>query len=160
MTHGGSTHLIVGAETLAGLDDLPGELAGFGPVIADIARQVALDSVDGEWTFQANDPDGNVVATGTTARRPRKAQRRRSRAEYMSCVFPGCRRASISCDLDHRDEFSNGGSTTNDNLAPLCRHHHMMRHNSEWRLKRLPDGDHQWISPLGHTYIRKKGPPD
>jgi hypothetical protein len=26
-------------------------------------------------------------------------------------------------------------------------------------LLRLPDGDHQWTSPLGHVYVRKRGPP-
>ena len=40
---GGVVELQVDLRTLAGLADAPGDLAGYGPVIADIARQVAAD---------------------------------------------------------------------------------------------------------------------
>ena len=36
---GGVVDIHVDLETLAGLSETPGELAGYGPVIADIARQ-------------------------------------------------------------------------------------------------------------------------
>ncbi|MDQ6686681.1 MAG: HNH endonuclease, partial [Actinomycetota bacterium] len=47
-----------------------------------------------------------------------------------TCVFPGCRRTSRACDLDHITEYvalTEGGppgQTRPDNLAPLCRGHH------------------------------------
>ena len=156
---GGSVHLIVPLETLARLAHHPGELGGYGPVIAEISRRTALEAVGGEWTFSITDPDGEVVGTGTLARRPAEAQKRRARADYPTCVFPGCRMGAHECDLDHRKPFSNGGPTHNDNLGPLCRHHHMTRHHAPWLLERLPSGDHQWTSPLGHTYVRSRGPP-
>ncbi len=46
------------------------------------------------------------------------------------CVFPGCRRDSRACDLDHITEYlpmEDGGppgQTRPGNLAPLCRTHH------------------------------------
>ncbi|MGF1616647.1 MAG: DUF222 domain-containing protein [Acidimicrobiia bacterium] len=155
---GGRTNVLVHAETLLGLSDEPGELEGYGPVMAEIARKTARESVDGEWSFIVTD-NGRPVATGTLSRRPTAAQKRHLEAVYPTCVFPGCRQPSFQCDLDHRRPRSQGGPTHNDNLGPLCRHHHMMRHHAPWQLTRLPDGDHQWTSPLGHTYIRKRGPP-
>ena len=79
---------------------------------------------------------------------------------YPTCVHPGCRQAAEQCDLDHRKPRSQGGLTHNNNLAPLCRHHHMTRHHTPWEYQRQPNGDHHWTSPLGHTYIAKRGPPD
>ena len=155
---GGRTNLLVSAETLIGLSNGPGELEGYGPVMAEIARKTALENVDGEWSFTVTD-NGRPVATGTLTRRPTSAQRRHLEAVYPTCVFPGCRQPSFQCDLDHRKPVSQGGPTHNDNLGPLCRHHHMVRHHAPWQLLRLPDGDHQWTSPLGHTYVRKRAPP-
>jgi hypothetical protein len=154
----GGLHASVPLETLAGLANLPGDLGGYGPVIADIARQLALELVDGEWTWSVTHR-GDVIATGTTSYRPTISQRRRARAEYTTCVAPGCRMPATQCDLDHREPFSRGGRTHNKNLAPLCRHHHMMRHHTPWRYRRLPDGEHIWTSPLSHTYVRPRDPP-
>lgn len=154
----GGTHLIVDVATLAELSNAPGELAGYGPVIAEIARKCALTQVDGKWTYTVTEGD-DVVATGTVGRRPVAGQRRHIEALYPTCVFPGCRMDAFSCDLDHRRPFSQGGPTHNDNLGPLCRHHHMTRHHAPWQLQRLPNGDHQWTSPLGHNYIRARAPP-
>jgi hypothetical protein len=156
---GGGTHVTVTAETLAGLVDHPGELEGYGPVFAEIARKTVFENVDGEWTFCVTD-QGRPVATGTLSRRPTQSQQRQIQASYPTCVFPGCRQPSFSCDLDHHKPHAAGGPTHNDNLGPLCRHHHMARHHSHWQHKRLPNGHHQWTSPLGHSYIRKRGPPD
>lgn len=155
----GRVDVTVPVETLAGLSDAPGDLDGFGPVIAEIARKTVMENIDGEWVFTVTD-QGRPVATGTLARRPTISQQRHIQATYPTCVFPGCRYDAYDCDLDHRRPRSQGGATHNDNLAPLCRHHHMVRHHTPWHLQRLPNGDHQWTSPLGHTYTRKRGPPD
>ena len=103
---------------------------------------------------------GRPVATGTLSRRPTESQKRQIRAQYETCVFPGCRMPAYQCDLDHRRPHSQGGPTHNDNVGPLCRHHHMGKHHAHWLLLRKPNGDHVWTSPLGHTYIRKRAPPE
>ena len=41
--------LRVDLDTLNELNDHPGDLAGYGPVIADIARQVAEHETKAEW---------------------------------------------------------------------------------------------------------------
>ncbi len=156
---GGRTNLWVSAETLMGISDAPGELEGYGPVMAEIARKTARENLDGEWVFTVTD-NGRPVATGTLSRRPTASQRRYLEAVYPTCVMVGCRQPAYQCDLDHRKPRAEGGATHTDNLEPLCRHHHMVRHHGPWRLDRLPNGDHQWTSPLGHTYIKRRGPPD
>jgi hypothetical protein len=45
------------------------------------------------------------------------------------------------------------------NLAPLCRHHHNLRHHSGWTHRKLPNGDYLWTSRLGHTYTTSGLPP-
>lgn len=74
------------------------------------------------------------------------------------CVFPGCRRDSRSCDLDHITEYlpmedgGPAGQTHPGNLAPLCRTHHRVKTHSPWEYKRLDHGHYTWTSPTGHQY--------
>jgi len=146
--------------TLAGLTDTPGELAGYGPVIADIARQIAAEQIDGEWRYTITDPDtGQVVANGITRRRPTANQRRHIEARHRTCAFPGCRNPAVDCDLDHRIRYTDGGPTTVGNLGPLCRHHHVIYHHHQWTYQPLPGGDHLWTSPLDHTHTTSGTPP-
>ena len=149
----GSVDLLVDLETLAGLAEAPGELLGFGPVISDLCRQVASRQRHSRWTFTVTDPvSGMPIYSGVTRRRPATGVRREVMAQNPHCIFPGCRMPAIRCDLDHRQMYSEGGSTTRDNLVSLCRRHHLARHRLGWRHQPLPRGDHLWTSPLGHRY--------
>jgi hypothetical protein len=157
----GSVDLRVDLETLSGLCEAPGELMGFGPVISDIARQVAREQRHCQWTFAVTDPETGIpVHTGVTRRRPTRETRRLVEAKNPSCIFPGCRRPSADCDLDHRLQWSERGPSCECNLVPLCRRHHRCRHRLGWRHQPLPRGDHLWISPLGHRYTTSgRAPP-
>ncbi|HJR87248.1 MAG TPA: DUF222 domain-containing protein, partial [Acidimicrobiia bacterium] len=157
---GGGVELRVDLETLSGLSEAPGELLGIGPVISDIARQVAREQTHCQWSFVVTDPEtGMPVHTGVTRRRPREETRRFVEARNPTCIFPGCRRPSSDCDLDHRLPWSERGPTCDCNLVPLCRRHHRCRHRLGWRHQPLPRGDHLWISPLGHRYTTSGRPP-
>ena len=158
---GGSVELRVDLETLSGLSEAPGELMGFGPVISDIARQVAEDQRHCQWSFAVTDrKTGFPVHTGVTRRRPSRETRRWVEARHPTCIFPGCRRQSRDCDLDHRLPWAERGPTCECNLVPLCRRHHLCRHRLGWRHQPLPGGDHLWISPLGHRYTTSgRAPP-
>ena len=142
----------VDLETLTGLTENPGELAGFGPVIADIARRVTAEQESAEWRWTVVDDNNQVVDTGITTRRPTTAHKRHVSACFRCCVFPGCRAPAAGCDLDHRVAVADGGPTTTCNLAPLCRHHHRAKHQAPWKPTLQPNGDHTWLSRLGHTY--------
>ena len=155
--HGDGFDTDVSVETLAGLDEQPGDLAGFGPVLADIARQVAESSSN--WTYVVHDEAGKPTATGSTRRRPSAQLRRQVEAAHPRCVFPGCRMPAQQCDVDHREPWADGGETTFANLAPLCRHDHRMRHEAGWSYSKDSDGDHEWVSLLGHRYAETpRGP--
>ena len=147
----GTVDIQVDLTTLAGLVENPGELAGYGPVIADIARQVTEEQSDSEWRYTVTNDEGQVIHNGTTRRRPTADQNRQVEAENPTCVFPGCRNPAAECDIDHNQEWSEGGPTEVENLAPLCRHDHVVRHNG-WTIKQARPGIYQWTSPLGHTY--------
>ena len=54
-------------------------------------------------------------------------------------------------DLDHRIRYTDGGPTTTNNLAPLCRHDHRIKENG-WTYQILGDGTYRWTSKLGNTY--------
>jgi hypothetical protein len=151
----------VDLDTLAELSDTGGDLGGYGPVIADIARQVASANSDGRWRFTITDPTtGLPVHDGTTRRRPTATQRRAVEARDTTCIFPGCRAPSTRCDLDHRIPWSERPVTSTVGLDPACRYDHItVRHRVGWTHQPLPGGDHLWISPLGHRYTKSGRPP-
>ena len=158
-TSGGVVDITVDHDTLAGLAEHPGEVAGYGSVIADIARQTVDQQHHGEWRFVVTHPQsGQPLHVGVTKRRPTTSQRRIVEAMYRTCVFPGCRMPARGCDLDHRIPWAQGGPTTVHCLAPLCRHDHCVRHRG-WTYRPLPTGDHLWTSPLNHTYTTSGTPP-
>ena len=73
----GSVDITVDLTTLTGLSEVPGEIPGWGPVIADIARQVAVANQGGQWRVSVTDPEtGQVVWNGVTRRRPTTTERR------------------------------------------------------------------------------------
>lgn len=144
--------IVVDLETLIGLSESPAEIPGMGPVIADIARQVVAEQADAEWRYTVTDENGQVAHTGITQRRPSVAQRCHIEARNPTCVFPGCRMPSRNCDIDHTVAVVDGGPTTTCNLAPLCRHHHRVKHEAPWQLTRQHRGGYRWMSRLGHSY--------
>jgi hypothetical protein len=154
----GTVEIRVGLEVLAKLSESGADLAGYGPVVADIARQVA-EQQPARWRYAVEDGDGTLVAAGTTRRRPLAAQQRHVELSNPTCVFPGCRMPATQSDLDHTKPFSEGGATEPGNLAPLCRHDHRVRHDAGWSYERLLNGGFQWTSRLGQVYATSgRGP--
>jgi len=146
--------------TLAGLQNNAGELNGFGPITADIARQTAAQQHDVPWEYVVRDGDtGRIVASGTTQRRPTTAQSRFVRARDPVCVFPGCRMPAADSDIDHRMPWADSHRTDAEDLAPCCRHDHGIRHTHDWTYQPLPDGRFEWTTRLGHRYTTPRDPP-
>ncbi len=147
----------IALSTLAGLDDLPGKLQGFGAIPAELARSIAASAAT--ITALLTDPTTGVITqAGALTYRPRQHLRDSTAAIHHTCQFPSCRQPAWRCDIDHRQSFNHhhpgkGGETTQENTGPLCRWHHLYKHHSEWRIHVDP---HQlaihWSSPTGHTY--------
>jgi Domain of unknown function (DUF222) len=149
----------VGLTTLLGLDQLPGELAGYGPIPADQARELAAQ---GTWRRLLTDPvTGALLDYGTTRYTPPAHLAAHVVARDQTCVFPGCRVRADRCDLDHRVPFDadgGNGATSDANLSALCRPHHRLKQQRGWRLTGYADGTLAWRTPTGHRYVRRLPP--
>jgi hypothetical protein len=140
-------------EMLARLTNEPGDLAGYGAVIADIARQVAEQQRNSPWTFTIRDEATGRVYTAATRRRPSAAMAREVRVRDRTCRAPGCRRIGLYADIDHTVAYERGGLTVPGNLGLLCRYHHRAKHVGFWLLVQIRPGVFVWRSPLGRRYI-------
>lgn len=152
--------LTVDAWTLIGAAERPAELAGYGPVPAGVARKL-LASADPVFRRLLTDPSGTVTAVDPARYRPTPGLEAMIRARDLTCRFPGCRRPATSArsgvDLDHTRPWP-AGTTTPDNLAALCRHHHRVKHSGDqnsrgWALEQNGAGGLTWTTPGGHTYL-------
>jgi hypothetical protein len=144
----------VPASMLMGLDDQPGELAGYGPIPAEVARDIAAG---GTWKRLLTDPvSGTVMDYGRSTYRPPAGLADFVRIRDQHCIFPGCGRRAATCDIDHRVRYPDG-PTSADNLECLCRHHHRLKHEAGWAVDRRGDTYH-WTSPTGRRYRRRIEP--
>lgn len=150
--------ITVPALTLLGAGDEPARLDGYGPIDLDTARRLAGEATS--WVRILTHPvTGVPLALDRSTYRVPTALRRWLGVTSPTCVFPGCGRPARECDLDHLAAWSAGGVTDDDNLAPECRHHHRIRHETRWNPSRDPDtGDLRWTSPLG-AQIAEDPPP-
>ncbi|HEX6947333.1 MAG TPA: DUF222 domain-containing protein [Acidimicrobiia bacterium] len=147
----GQVDIVADIQTLSGESETPGHIPGYGPVIAEVTRNVVDRQIGSRWEYIVTD-QGQPIATGTIRRRPTVAMKRHLRARHPTCVWPGCRMPARQSDLDHRTPWSRGGPTTLRNLAPLCDFHHNLL-DKGWRYEPTPEGGFRFVSPLGHTYI-------
>lgn len=146
------------AATLAGLDERPGELAGYGAITASTARALAAsaDTIRAILTRPAGPHrtcDNTVLDAGRAVYRPPDRTADYVTVHDKTCAFPGCRAPARRCDLDHRVPFDSGGETCPCNLDALCRTHHRIKTFTAWRATPDPATGHlTWVSPLGHSY--------
>ncbi len=152
MRHGyhPNIQVTVHATTLLGLDDEPAELAGYGPITADVARQLAAD---GTWRRILTDPDtGALLDYGRSTYTPPADLTRHVVGRDRTCTFPHCTRPAERCDIDHAIPWDSGGHTNPENCGALCRRHHRAKTVGGWHLVRNDDHTCTWTSPTGHTY--------
>jgi hypothetical protein len=141
----------VAASTLRGADQRPGELAGYGPIPAGLARELATAG-DVTWRRLVTDPvTGSLLDYGRTTYRPPAALADHVRARDATCRFPGCRHPARGCDLDHSVPYP-VGPTSASNLGALCRHHHRLKHETQWTVRQHDGDTFTWVSPTGRKY--------
>jgi hypothetical protein len=151
------TRVTVPWATLLGLDDAPGELDGYGPIPAPVARRLAAQSR--VWWRLLTDPvTGALCPVESTAYRIPQAVRRFVLARDACCSHPGCDRAAQRCDLDHARAWPQGPSCP-CNLSPRCRRHHNAKTHHGWQVRARLDGAHATISPTGRVYSTAAGQP-
>jgi hypothetical protein len=142
----------VAASTLMGLDDQPGELDGYGPITAAMARRIAFDPT-ARWRRLLTDDHGLIQAVATKTYRPPLDVTRTVIARDVHCTFPGCRKKAVYTDIDHVRAYRKGDRTTQANLMSLCRRHHRLKHSGRWRVHRDDiTGVTTWTDRRGRRY--------
>lgn len=153
--------VIVPLDALRGDNDEPAELAGYGPITAAQARELAADP-SSTWRRLVTDPlSGGIVDFGTTRYRPPPDMAERVITRSQHCQFPGCRVPAHRCDLDHNQPFDpqNGtGPTSDANLGPKCRPHYRLKGLRGWQVRQYADGSIEWITPTRHRYLVEPPP--
>jgi hypothetical protein len=145
-------NVTVPISVLAGVDDGPGHIAGYGAIDADHVRELAFGD-DTTWRRLLTDPvSDTLLDVGTTRYRPPARLERQVRLRDVTCRWPGCQVAAQRCDLDHTVPFPKG-PTSDDNLVALCRRHHRLKTLAGFETKQS-FGVWQVTTPTGRVIAR------
>lgn len=154
--HGRPNVLVtVPASTLTGAGEEPGYLGGYGPIIADLGREVAAN---GTWRCAVtDDAHGTLLGLGTSTHTPgyrhQAAGARHVTVRDRTCRFVGCANPAETADLDHRVPYPRG-ATCECETGSLCPHHHRVKHETGFQVRVSEDsgdpvGTLIWTSPTG-----------
>jgi hypothetical protein len=147
--------VVVSLATLLGLDDRPGELAGYGPITAEVARKIACE---GTWRRLLTDPrTGRFDELSVDTYEPPQDMRDHVIARDRTCREPGCRMPADRSDLDHRIPHPRG-PTHADNLYAACRSFHEIKTLTDTRVVDDGEGGMRVTYPSGRTYHRPADP--
>lgn len=101
-------------------------------------------------------PTGRILDLGRKSRFFRGALRRAIEIRDRHCTFPGCDTPASQCDVDHITEWTNGGTTDQDNGRLRCGPHNRQRPgrtnpdaDTEWDADEDDDRDDGWDPPPG-----------
>jgi hypothetical protein len=130
-------HAVLARHPLAGLDALRCDIEGFGPIPRITAERLTCDCALSRVVMRGR---SEIVDYGRRTRTVPRRLRRLVHIRDEHCQFPGCREPARWCDVHHLRHWLDGGETNLDNLALLCRRHHVACHEGGWKLARGPDG--------------------
>jgi hypothetical protein len=145
---------LLGRDDLLGHDELPATLDGYGPIDADTARTLAAHAPS--FIRLLTHPEtGAVLSVGRDSYRVPQDLKNWLQVRDVTCRFPGCSRHAARCEIDHTQDWAHDGQTRHDNLAHLCKSHHILKHKSDWQVAQARDGtgNPTWTSPAGRNYV-------
>jgi hypothetical protein len=156
--------ITIDLDTLLGLRrDADGiaEVAGAGPVSADVVRALLADP-DVAVTMRRliTDPEtSHLLDCGRRTYEVPDRLREFLTARDRNCRFPGCARKASACQLDHALAWADGGETSPANLGALCVRHHQLKTHAGWSIANShTDGSCTWTSPHGREHQRESRP--
>ncbi|MFC6149963.1 HNH endonuclease signature motif containing protein, partial [Mumia xiangluensis] len=159
-TIGVEVGVVMRPESLFSADAAPATLSGYGPIPAELARQLA--GSEHSWVrrfFTA--PDGRSINdVDPRARRFSRAVRR-----IVQVVDGQCRRPWCDCrirDVDHITPYARGGLSVVSNAQGDCRTDNLAKESPGWEVTSvtsandtLPDEVH-WRTPTGHVHVSRR----
>ncbi|NYJ75519.1 HNH endonuclease [Allobranchiibius huperziae] len=161
-------NLLMDAETLFAGDATPARLEGYGPIPADLARQLVGAGSEGDRNTArvtlrrlfTSPRDGDLIRMEATTRAFTGLLRELVTVRDEVCRTPYCD-APIR-HVDHIRPHSAGGSTSFDNAQGLCEDCNYRKEHPDWRASRASSDGYRHgvhvITPTGHVY-RSEPPP-
>ncbi|WP_344049736.1 DUF222 domain-containing protein [Planotetraspora silvatica] len=101
------------------------------------------------------DADGQVLDMGRKARLANKAQRKAVYARYATCWIDGCPLPATLCQIDHADNWTDGGLTDLRLLGPACQFHNRDRYRHPHRYQRRQRGTDRWAFTYLNPYANR-----
>jgi hypothetical protein len=148
-----AVQVTVDLPTLLHLRQHPAELVGYGPIPAEIARELAGDA---SWQRFVHEPvTGYLLDVGDQRYRPGPAMTRFRILRDVRCRFPGSSRHARHCEGDHvqpHHDGGGGGRTSSANLQSLSKLGHIAKTHNGWQVRGDANGELTWTSPNGATY--------
>jgi hypothetical protein len=159
-----SLGLVMTDQALFGMSDEPAHVEGYGPIPAELAREIVADACSGEekiWLrrLYTSASTGELVAADSRARAFRHSLGRFVQLRDQFCRTPWC-----DAPIRHRDhvvDHDDDGPTSADNAQGLCEACNYAKQAPGWRARPSPAaGTHEveTTTPTGHTY-RSTAPP-
>src|SRR5690625_3084342 len=117
-----TVNVTVPYSTLIGIDEHPGELAGYGTITAHVARRIATA---GTWrrilTYPVN---GAPLDYGHTRYKPPPNLATFIALRDGTYIIPGCQRTAQATQADHTIPYADGDTTAHHNLGSLRSEEH------------------------------------
>ena len=148
----GAVSITVPVLTLLGQSNEPAILNGQVPIDAEMARKIAGTATS--FTRILVHPEtGCTLSVGRESYSPPAELKKYTEVRDGTCRAPGCNRQATHSDLDHTQPWSDGGTTSADNLVHLCSPCHRLKHQSSFTTSQKANGDLVWTSPSGKNYL-------
>ena len=152
--------LVMTDRSLLAGDDSPAHLDGYGPVPAEIARQITRDA-DRAWIrrLYTRPDDGSLVAMDSHRRGFDGERRHFLVLRDQFCRTPWCD-APVR-HTDHLVRVADGGETSIDNGQGLCEACNYAKEAAGWRSRRIDTRRHlvEITTPTGHSYTSRAPDP-
>jgi hypothetical protein len=157
-TAGLALHLVMSDLALFGTSEQPAHLQGYGPVPAELARELIAGACSRDervWLrrLYTSPVTGELVSTDSRSRLFPTGLARFIRLRDQTCRTPWCD-AQIR-DTDHAEDHHAGGPTSGDNGQGLCEACNHAKQAHGWRARPSPSpGRHRidTTTPTGHIY--------
>ena len=156
--------LVMTDSALLGDSDEPAHLTGYGPIPAELAREIVAGACDRDeqvWLrrLYTSPATGELVTMDSRARRFRSSLARFIKLRDQVCRTPWCN-APVR-HSDHPDDVAAGGATSATNGQGLCEACNHAKQAHGWRASPVPGVDGHEVEttmPTGHRY-RSHAPP-
>lgn len=156
-----SLGLVMSDAALFGTSDEPSHLENFGPVPAELAREIVAGAVaDDEevWLrrLYTSPQTGELVAMDAKGRGFRGSLSRFVRTRDQFCRTPWCD-APVR-HVDHARRSADNGATSSGNAQGLCEACNYAKEAPGWRARPGPDGTIETTTPTGHRHTTRPPP--